>query len=448
SDYYGEEWTVQAFDHEQVSLEGLRIITLKELVLAWRRRLKLAPLLVRIMYKSRLRHYGKTAKYIDWPYQAYFKVADSSGMMSAILWNSLCPKLFRSLEVGTVILIQHYSVKVAHQKRRHPILYCPDIKIYNEIDISLNPWKPTSDIKVIPSKQIKPEWKLPDIKYQFITRDRLDIVPDSYICDVIGLVTFVGRCERIRKSESSDDFWVRRFIEMVDETSAKPFILELYCTSQPEIYRQLHPVTFLVCTQMRVVRNKFNSFTYLTSSHETQIYITGYHKGRPYRTDNTVKRFLHWAKLQNEKDFLESSLVGGYYSFPPLPSSFLTYIQNMKAVNLTTMCQLKEKVERLYYREHKRIVIEGIITAVRYITPTSSIGCSMHKKYTQLANTKNGANVQSSNSSTEYRDDLANNQESEQDYFCNFHRIFQTFNQVFESKEEVTSLGRKNYNLR
>ncbi|XP_059819422.1 RPA-related protein RADX-like [Hypanus sabinus] len=331
SDYYGEEWAVQAFSHEQVRMEGLRIITLKELVFAWRRRLKLAPLLVRIMCKSRLQHYGKTAKYIDWPYQACIKVADSSGMMSVILWNSLCPKLFRSLEVGTVILMQQYSVKVAHHKRNHPILYYPDMKIYNEIDIYLNPWKPTSDIKVIPSKQIKPKWKLPDIKYQFITRDKLDIVPNSYICDVIGLVTFVGRCERIRKSEDSDDFRVRRFIEMVDETSAKPFILELYCTSQPEIYRQLHPVTFLVCTRMRVVRNKFNSITYLTSSHETQIYITGYHKGRPYRTDNTVKRFLNWAKLQNEKDFLESSLVGGYYSFPPLPSSFLTYIQNMKA---------------------------------------------------------------------------------------------------------------------
>ncbi|XP_072898023.1 RPA-related protein RADX-like [Hemitrygon akajei] len=433
---------------EAIDFAGLRIITLKELVFAWRRRLKLAPLLVRIMCKSRLQHYGKTAKYIDWPYQACFKVADSSGMMSVILWNSLCPKLFRSLEVGTVILMQQYSVKVAHHKRNHPILYYPDMKIYNEIDIYLNPWKPTSDIKVIPSKQIKPEWKLPDIKYRFITRDKLDIVPNSYICDVIGLVTFVGRCERIRKSEDSDDFWVRRFIEMVDETSAKPFILELYCTSQPEIYRQLHPVTFLVCTQMRVVRNKFNSITYLTSSHETQIYITGYHKGRPYRTDNTVKRFLNWAKLQNEKDFLESSLVGGYYSFPPLPSSFLTYIQNMKAINLTTMCQLKEKIEGLYYREHKHIVIEGIITAVRYITPAFSIGCSVYKKYTQLANTKNGANVQSSNSSTEYQDYLANNQVSEQDYFCNFHRTFQTSNQIFESKEEVTSLGRKKYNLR
>ncbi|XP_051882510.1 RPA-related protein RADX-like [Pristis pectinata] len=304
--------------------------------------------------------------------------------MSVILWNSLCPRLFRSLEVGTVIFMQQYSVKDSYQKRTQPVSYYPDIKIYNEIDISLNPWKHAAEIKVIPPKQIKPEWKLPDIKYQFITRDRLDTVPNSYICDVIGLVTFVGRCERIRKSEHGDDFWVRRFVEMVDETSAKPFILELYCTSQPEIYRQLHPVTFLVCTQMRVVRNKFNSITYLTSSYETQIFITGYHKGRPYTTDNTVKRFLHWAKLQDEKDFLRRSLVGGYYSSPLLPSNFKTYSQNMKEVNLTTLHKLKEELEGLYYREHKRIVIEGIITAVRYTTNTSSIGGSMYKKYTQI----------------------------------------------------------------
>ncbi|XP_048453912.1 RPA-related protein RADX-like [Rhincodon typus] len=270
------------------------------------------------------------------PVLAYFEVADCSGMMSVVLWNSLCPRFFRSLEVGTVIFIVRYVVKEAFQMRTRPVSYYPDLKTYKEIDISLNPQKPAADIKIIPPKQVKPEWRLPSIKYRFITRDLLDTLPDTYVCDVIGLVTFVGRCERIRKKDDDNAFWVRRFVEMIDQTSTKPFILELYCTSQPDIYNQLHPVSFLVCTQMRVVRNNFHdgcSIAYLTSSSETQIYITGYHKGRPYTTDTTVRRFIQWAKSQHKTDFLERSVVGGYYSFPPLPSNFQAYSQNMKDIS-------------------------------------------------------------------------------------------------------------------
>ncbi|XP_078077566.1 RPA-related protein RADX-like [Mustelus asterias] len=441
--------TVTQNTHAQ---DSLRITTLKELEYTWRGRLKLAPLLVRIMYKSRLRHYGRAGKNIDWPYQAYFEVGDCSGMMSMVLWNSLCPRFFRSLEVGTVIFIQKYVVKDAFQMRTQPVSYHPNLKIYKEIDISLNPWKPEADIKIIPPKQVKLEWRLPDIKYRFITRNLLDTVPDTYVCDVIGLVTFVGRCERIRKKEDGDDFWVRRFVEMVDETSAKPFILELYCTSQPEIYNQLHPVTFLVCTQMRIVKNKFHngcSIVYLTSSNETQIYITGYHKGRPYTTDTTVKRFIQWAKAQNERDFQKKSVVGGYYSFPPLPSSFQAYSQNMEGkVTLTPLQEFKKKVESLHYREHKHVVVQGIITAVNYITHTTSIGCLMDKKSTQPVQTEKSDNDLDKYSSNEYQAKVADNQSSKQDYLHNFSKTFQSFTQILESEEEVMCLARDHYNLR
>ncbi|XP_041054633.1 RPA-related protein RADX-like [Carcharodon carcharias] len=450
SDYYGEEWIEETCSQELVNLEGLRIITLKELENTWRGRLKLAPLLVRIMYKSRLRHYGRAGKNVDWPYQAYFEVGDCSGMMSMVLWNSLCPRFFRSLEVGTVIFIQQYVVKDAFRMRTHPVLYYPNLKIYKEQDISLNPWKSAAAIKIIPPKQVQAEWRLPDITYRFITRYLLDTVPDTYVCDVIGLVTFVGRCERIRKKEDGDDFWVRRFVEMVDETSAKPFILELYCTSQPEIYNQLHPVTFLVCTQMRVVRNKFHngcSIAYLTSSSETQIYITGYHKGRPYTTDTRVKRFIQWAKAQHERYFQKISVVGGYYSFPPLPSSFQDYSQNMKEVTLTSLQEFKEKVESLHYREHKHIVIQGIITAVKYTMHTMSIGYLIDKKPIQPVQTEKADNELDRYTSNEYKAKVTNNQSSRQDYLHNFSKTFQSFGQILEP-EEVMCLAKDQYNLR
>eukprot|EP00062_Callorhinchus_milii_P003062 gi/632939884/ref/XP_007883465.1/ PREDICTED: uncharacterized protein CXorf57-like [Callorhinchus milii] len=385
SDYYGEEWRAMGCEQEDVSTEGLKIITLKELEMTWKGRWKLPPLLVKVMYKSRLRHYGKPCKNVDWPYQAYFEVADCSGMMTAVLWNSLCPRLFRSLEIGTVLLIQQYVVKDGYQKRTRPVSYYPEIKICNEIDISLNSQKPTADIKIIPQNQVKPEWRLPEIKYHFITRNKLETLPDNYTCDVIGLVTFVGRCERIRKTDD-EDFWIRRFVEMVDETSEKPFILELYSTSQPEIHEKLHPVTFLVCTQMRIIGSNLQTgkpITYLTSSSETQIYVTGYHKGRPYTADSRVKRFIQWAKSQQEKDFLERAFVGGHYSFPLLPSSFREYSQSIKEITLTSMGEVKEKIESLNYKEHKRLVVQGIITSVRYNSPSPSAECLTDKEHIQ-----------------------------------------------------------------
>ncbi|XP_072434370.1 RPA-related protein RADX-like [Chiloscyllium punctatum] len=442
SDYYGEEWIMQTHSQEFVNLEDEQIITLKELQLNWRGRLKLAPLLVRVIYKSRLRHYGTAGKNIDWPYQAYFEVADCSGMMSMVLWNSLCPRFFRSLEVGTVIFIQQYIVKDAFQMRTRPVSYYPDLKTYKEIDISLNPQKPAADIKIIPAKQVKPEWRLPNIKYRFITRDILDTLPDAYVCDVIGLVTFVGRCERIRKKDD-DAFWVRRFVEMIDQTSTKPFILELYCTSQPDIYNQLHPVSFLVCNQMRVVRNNFHdgcSIAYLTSSSETQIYITGYHKRRPYTIDTTVRRFIQWAKSQHKKDFLEKSVVGGYYSFPPLPSNFQEYSQNMKEVTVVSLQEFKEIVESLHYREHKHMVVQGVIAAVKYTSHTTSTGCLMDKKHTQLL--QSGRSELDSYTSSEYKTKMVNNQSSTEDYSHNFSKTIESFEQILEYEDDVTLLAR------
>uniref|UniRef100_A0A4W3JS73 RPA1 related single stranded DNA binding protein, X-linked n=1 Tax=Callorhinchus milii TaxID=7868 RepID=A0A4W3JS73_CALMI len=384
SDYYGEEW--RAMDKSPV-FANQNIITLKELEMTWKGRWKLPPLLVKVMYKSRLRHYGKPCKNVDWPYQAYFEVADCSGMMTAVLWNSLCPRLFRSLEIGTVLLIQQYVVKDGYQKRTRPVSYYPEIKICNEIDISLNSQKPTADIKIIPQNQVKPEWRLPEINnIFFVSRNKLETLPDNYTCDVIGLVTFVGRCERIRKTDD-EDFWIRRFVEMVDETSEKPFILELYSTSQPEIHEKLHPVTFLVCTQMRIIGSNLQTgkpITYLTSSSETQIYVTGYHKGRPYTADSRVKRFIQWAKSQQEKDFLERAFVGGHYSFPLLPSSFREYSQSIKEITLTSMGEVKEKIESLNYKEHKRLVVQGIITSVRYNSPSPSAECLTDKEHIQV----------------------------------------------------------------
>uniref|UniRef100_A0A8C3AGK2 RPA1 related single stranded DNA binding protein n=1 Tax=Cyclopterus lumpus TaxID=8103 RepID=A0A8C3AGK2_CYCLU len=97
-----------------------KITLLCSLESCFRKTWKPLPLLVKIIHKSRLRYYGKFELKIDYPYQAYFEVADQSGTMSLVLWNELCPEFYQSLSVGTVLYIQNYTLKQSYSNRSHP----------------------------------------------------------------------------------------------------------------------------------------------------------------------------------------------------------------------------------------------------------------------------------------------------------------------------------------
>lgn len=102
-----------------------------------------------------------------------------------------------------------------------------------------------------------------------------------------------------------EKYWTYRWIHAIDGTSGDPFVLELFSSSQPEIFSRICPskstlsapvrelcfhmynfsislllisstVTYLVCTQMRVCQVE-GSMPYLTSSFETETFITGPH---------------------------------------------------------------------------------------------------------------------------------------------------------------------------
>ncbi|XP_072913910.1 RPA-related protein RADX isoform X1 [Hemitrygon akajei] len=371
TDPYGAEWNSKQPPTSEVPLHGCRLVSLQHLARTWRMRFEFPHLLVRVMYKSRLRYYGRPGTKVDVPYQAYLEVADQSGMMSVVLWNSMCREWYQSLHVGTVLLLHRYSVKQSYQRRTWAVPCDQQLKSYRSVEICLNPREPHTEIQIIPTKQVKAEWRLPDIKYNFVTRVELDKLPDAYTCDVIGVVTFVGRCQRRRKEEGSDDFYLYRWVHTVDGSTQQPFILEIFATSQPETFQQIHPMTYLVCTQMRVVRD----FTvpYLTTSNESQMSITGHHKGQPYTQDPKVQHFIQWVKGQHEKDLLRKSVIGGHYSFPPAPRLFQDYCKNLNAeVVLTSTSDLMKVITGLHYREHRRITLQAIIAAVRFIRHTAS----------------------------------------------------------------------------
>uniref|UniRef100_A0A7M4EED1 RPA1 related single stranded DNA binding protein, X-linked n=1 Tax=Crocodylus porosus TaxID=8502 RepID=A0A7M4EED1_CROPO len=352
-DPYGDLWVVEK-PPGQVDVEASKLISLGHLEMSWRNRIHFRPLLVRIMHKSRLRYYGKPDKRLDVPYQAYFEVADSSGMMSMVLWNSLCPEWYNSMKVGTVLLLEQYAIKTSYPFKTQPTPGDSQMKRFATIEISLNVRDPPTKITVVPESMVKPEWRLPEVKYRFITRSELDNLPNSHSCDVIGLVTFVGRSERTKKKEHGEDFWTSRWVHVIDGTSNQPFILELFATSQPDVFEHIHPMMYLVCTQMRVVRNNTEHPLpiYLTTSNESQIFITGWHKGQPYTKDTKVKNFIRWIKTQNEADQMKKTVI-------------------VESV-LKTISEMERELEDLHYREHRRFAIQGIISVIRYVSCSSA----------------------------------------------------------------------------
>ncbi|XP_023773536.1 RPA-related protein RADX-like [Cyanistes caeruleus] len=106
---------------------------------------------------------------------------------------------------------------------------------------------------------------------------------------------------------------------------------------------------------------------YLTTSNESQIFITGWHKGQPYTKDAKVKSFIQWMKSQSEADQIKKTVIGGYYPFPRPPDSFLKYCKNNEVESvLKPIGEIGKEIEDLHYREHKRIAVQGIISAIRY----------------------------------------------------------------------------------
>ncbi|KFR05212.1 Uncharacterized protein CXorf57, partial [Nipponia nippon] len=368
-DPYGEMWVADK-PQAQVDVDVSKLTSLGQLEMTWRSRVHFHPLLVRVLHKSRLRYYGKPEKKLDMPYQAYFEVADGSGMMSMVLWNSLCPEWYNSMKVGTVLLLEQYAIKTSYPFKTQPTPGDSQMKRFATIEISLNVRDPPTKIRIIPEETVKPEWGLPEVKYRFITRSELDDLPNNHSCDVIGLVTFVGRAERARKREHGEDFWLYRWAHAIDGTSDQPFILELFATSQPEVFEHIHPMTYLVCTQMRVVRDlteNSSSTTYLTTSNESQIFITGWHKGQPYTKDTKVKNFIQWTKTQSEADQMKKTVIGGYYPFPRPPNNFVKYCKNNKGIIPSNICKICS-----LFQEHKRIAVQGIISAIRYVSCSSA----------------------------------------------------------------------------
>lgn len=179
-------WLQKCSEYPDYVLSAMFFSTVSKITLlcslesSFRNTWKPLPLLVKIIHKSRLRYYGKFGLKIDYPYQvshsefwatvtrylqdltamflltlsllmlqqnvvdlcfthcsaifqAYFEVADQSGIMSLVLWNELCPEFYQRLNVGTVLYIQNYTLKQSYSNRSHPQMDHHRMKTFTSI---------------------------------------------------------------------------------------------------------------------------------------------------------------------------------------------------------------------------------------------------------------------------------------------------------------------------
>ncbi|XP_072349390.1 RPA-related protein RADX-like [Scyliorhinus torazame] len=378
ANYYGATWHEQPPGHPARRLEGSRI-NLKQLEdYIWQKKKDLPPVIVRILRKYRLYHFGRPDRYSECPFQAKFLVADKSWSVTVVLWNSLCMDWYKHLQPGMVLRLHNYIVKKDYAARMRQ---GSGVREEPVLELNLNPRNPAAEMTVINPRSVSEEWRLPALRHCFVTRKELSALRSGDVRDIIGLVIFVGRQERIRSKERPDEFLVYRWLHLIDGTASEPFVLKLFSTSQPEIQAQIAPcsvadntVTLLVCTNVTVECQVIDpsgqtTFPYLLTTEYSQVYVNGHHQGKPYVKNRKVKEFITWIKSakDQESDRLSRTLIGGSYSYPPLPSSERDYRREILGrCPLTTMSELKQLLNQLEYREYRRVTVQGRIISVTY----------------------------------------------------------------------------------
>ncbi|XP_078660798.1 RPA-related protein RADX-like [Branchiostoma floridae x Branchiostoma belcheri] len=375
-DPYGEQWEQhegkENEDHDPYA--DIDRIELNRLASKYKNMSRPYPAVVgRVLARARVHHYGKPGKDKEkWTYQGYIELGDSSGTASMVLWGSTVPALYNQLEVGAVVRVENYTVRHSFTLRSRPALHNNQLPCLN-IELNINSRKPAAVVTVVPREHVDPEWELPDVKYNFVRSTALAGTEDQAIVDVLGLSTFVGRWERLRRP-NCPQFWQSRWVHIKDETSAEPMVLQLFATSQPDIHDNITAGHIVVATHMRVMHSTVGrdkkKFVYLTTTRESQVYTTGFHGYHGYRSEQALHDLADWLQSGKARECALSAVIGGCYGYPPLPPTLEEYKAGLgeeKDVKVTPLHHLPLELSSLHYCEGKRLVVQGTIAMVTYV---------------------------------------------------------------------------------
>ncbi|XP_037614856.1 RPA-related protein RADX isoform X1 [Sebastes umbrosus] len=366
-DYSGTAWTEapppeeeeEEEEEEEARRPAVTVSELRDSFLIGRRGAVKHQLIVRIINKSKLMYYGRRDRNCECPYKAVLEVCDRTGSVCVVLWNSVCVSWYRRLKPGDIISLRRYRVKQHYQAE------------LDDIEISVNSRNPAARLAVLPESSVSPEYLPPAPSYSFYNSKELLDRPHGVVCDVIGLLTFSGRPERVRSDARGAELLEYRWLRLEDGTSDRPIMVKLFSTSQPESHRELHPLSVVVCSRLKLIRaaDRTDGGFYLTTTTYTQVYCTGqgHHSEMSYRKLRPVRRFLRWLRSQDDEQVLSRALIGGFFMYPPPPVSLETYMKDRRgAPGFLRGAELQREVERLCYRERRTFCIQAAVTMVTY----------------------------------------------------------------------------------
>ncbi|XP_066300335.1 RPA-related protein RADX-like [Branchiostoma lanceolatum] len=374
-DPFGEQWEQQEGEEDENNdpYTDIDRLELNKLASKYKTMSRPYPVVVgRVLARARVHYYGKPGRDKEkWTYQGYIELGDSSGTASMVLWGSTVPALYKKLEVGAVVKVENYTVRHSFALRSRPDLHNNQLPCLN-IELNINSRKPAAVVTVVPGNQVDPAWDLPDVKYKFVRSVELATTADQAIVDVVGLSTFVGRWERLRRP-TCPQFWQSRWVHVMDQTSTKPVVLQLFATSQPGIHDNITAGHIVVATHMRVMQSTVGrekkKFVYLTTTRESQVYTTGFHGSHGYRTEQALHDLADWLQSGKARQCALSAVIGGCYGYPPLPPTLEEYKAGLgeeKDVKVTPLHHLPAELSSLHYCEGKRVVVQGTIAMVTY----------------------------------------------------------------------------------
>nr|DBA20966.1 TPA: hypothetical protein GDO54_017694 [Pyxicephalus adspersus] len=91
-----------------------------------------------------------------------------------------------------------------------------------------------------------------------------------------------------------------------------------------------------------------------------------WHRGTEQQ--GNVSDFIKWSKTHREADYRGIVTIGGYHPYPQTPTTFAKYCGDNKVEKMiSTIDELQTLLGQLQYREHRRVAIQGIIAACRYV---------------------------------------------------------------------------------
>ncbi|XP_077995924.1 RPA-related protein RADX-like [Glandiceps talaboti] len=129
---------------------------------------------------------------------------------------------------------------------------------------------------------------------------------------------------------------------------------------------------------------------YLTSTNKSRLYSNN-HVHNAYKDEFIIGVLQSWSNSEAIRRLLDVSIIGGYYGYPPLTSSleeFQTQFSADGVFKLLPMEGLKSELDHLQYREHKRVVIQGHVAAIKIVHRSKHTDSSVNAATQQLGDSQ------------------------------------------------------------